>query len=118
MFLVHRFYTPFPMGSIYTHALCTYLLYSLEYNDKTFHPALKLTFEITETQLPFVDILLSITGDSISTSIYYKAADAHNSLNYSSSHPIKLRHILLSLSFSVCGSFAVMILILNAKRKK
>ena len=56
-----------------------------------FHPALKFTFEITETQLPFLDILLSITGDSISTSIHYKATDAHSFLNFSSSHPIKTK---------------------------
>ena len=62
-----------------------------------FHPALKFTFDITKTQLPFLDILLSISNDSISTSIYYKDTDAHSFLNYSSSHPIKTKN---SIPFS------------------
>ena len=52
-----------------------------------FHP-----FDVTKTQLPFFDILLSISNDSISTSIYYKDRDAHSFLNYSSSHPIKTKN--------------------------
>lgn len=62
-----------------------------------FHPSLKFTFEITETPLPFLDILLSISDDSISISIYYKDTDAQSFLNYSSSHPIKTKN---SIPFS------------------
>ena len=63
-----------------------------------YHPALKFTFQITETQLLFLDILLSITGDSISISIYCKAMDARSFLNYSIITPHQNYKIYCSLS--------------------
>ena len=56
-----------------------------------FHPALQFTHSITEESLPFLDILLSISNNQISTSIYYKPTDAHCLLNYESSHPKKCK---------------------------
>ena len=56
-----------------------------------FHPALQFTHSITEESLPFLDILLSISNDRISTSIFYKPTDAHCLLNYESSHPKKCK---------------------------
>ena len=52
---------------------------------------LKHTLIQGKTHLPFLDILLSIMGDPISTSTQYKGTDAHSALNYSSSHPIKTK---------------------------
>ena len=57
----------------------------------SFHPALQFTHSITEESLPFLDILLSISNNRISTSIFYKPTDAHCLLNYESSHPKKCK---------------------------
>ena len=51
-----------------------------------FHPALQFTHTISETELPFLDINLRISGDRIRTSIHYKATDTHSFLDYDSSH--------------------------------
>ena len=42
------------------------------------HPALQFTHTISETELPFLDINLRISGDRIRTSIHYKATDTHS----------------------------------------
>ena len=52
-----------------------------------FHPALQLTFTISELELPFLDIKLSINGSGIQTSVYYKETDTHNYLHHTSFHP-------------------------------
>ena len=62
-----------------------------------FHPALQFTHTITETELPFLDINLRISGDRIRTSIHYKATDTHSYLHYDSSDP---RHCKESLPYS------------------
>ena len=56
-----------------------------------FHPALQFTHSVTEESLPFLDILLSISSNRISTSIFYKPTDAHCLLNYELSHPKKCK---------------------------
>ena len=53
----------------------------------TFHPALQFTHTISQTQIPFLDITLSVSGSRISTSVHYKSTDTHNYLHYTSSHP-------------------------------
>ena len=62
-----------------------------------FHPALQFTHTISETELPFLDINLRISGGRIRTSIHYKATDTHSFLHYDSSHP---RHCKESLPYS------------------
>ena len=52
-----------------------------------FHPAVKFTHTITENSLPFLDTLLSISDDKITTSIHYKETDAHCYFEYNSSNP-------------------------------
>ena len=49
-----------------------------------FHPALRYTSTISETELPFLDINLHISDGRIETSIHYKDADTHNYLHFSS----------------------------------
>ena len=53
----------------------------------SFHPALKYTWEISDTSLAFPDIKLSIEGNGLCTSVHYKPTDSHSYLLYSSSHP-------------------------------
>ncbi len=62
-----------------------------------FHPALQFTWEISETSVSFLDILISINGNRLVTSVFYKPTDSHSYLLYSSSHP---NHTKRSISFS------------------
>ena len=63
----------------------------------SFHPALKYTWEISEHSLAFLDIKISINGNSLSTSVHYKPTDSHNYLLHSSSHP---QHVRNAIPFS------------------
>ena len=62
-----------------------------------FHPALQFTWEISETSVSFLDILVSIIGNRLTTSVFYKPTDSHSYLLYSSSHP---NHTKQSIPFS------------------
>ena len=63
----------------------------------TFHTALQFTWEISETSVSFLDILVSINGNLLSTSVFYKPTDSHSYLLFSSSHP---NHTKRSIPFS------------------
>ena len=64
----------------------------------SFHPALKYTWEISDTSLAFLDIKVSIEGNDLCTSVYYKPTDSHSYLLYSSSHPSRQEfHSLFSV---------------------
>ena len=63
----------------------------------SFHPALKYTWEISETSLAFLDIKVSISGNMLCTSVHYKPTDSHSYLLYSSSHP---SHVKNSIPYS------------------
>ena len=62
-----------------------------------FHPALQFTWEISETSVSFLDILVSINGNRLTTSVFYKPTDSHSYLLYSSSYP---NHTKQSIPFS------------------
>ena len=62
-----------------------------------FHPALQFTWEISETSVSFLDILVSIIGNRLVTSVFYKPTDSHTYLLYSSFHP---NHTKRSITFS------------------
>ena len=63
----------------------------------SFHWALKYTREISENSLAFLDIKISINGNSLSTSVHYKPTDSHNYLLHLSSHP---QHVKNAIPFS------------------
>ena len=63
----------------------------------SFNPALKYTWEISETSLAFLDIKVSIRGNALCTSVHYKPTDSHSYLLYSSSHP---SHVKNSIPYS------------------
>ena len=62
-----------------------------------FHPALQFTWEISETSVSFLDILVTINGNRLVTSVFYKPTDSHSYLLCCSSHP---NHTKWSISFS------------------
>ncbi|XP_062918402.1 uncharacterized protein LOC134353856 [Mobula hypostoma] len=64
-----------------------------------FHPALKFTWSISDTSLPFLDLSVSVCGDSLSTDVYYKPTDSHSYLDYSSSHPVSCKNAIPFLQF-------------------
>ena len=59
-----------------------------------FRPSLQSTNTISDTELPFLDINLRISGHSISTSVLNKVTDTHSYLYHQSSHP---RHFVASV---------------------
>ena len=42
----------------------------------SFHPALKYTWEISDTSLTFLDIKFSVEGNGLCTSVHYKPTDS------------------------------------------
>ena len=62
-----------------------------------FHPALQFTWEISKTSVSFLDILVSINGNRLVTSVFYEPTDSHSYLLYSFSHP---NHTKRSIPFS------------------
>ena len=53
----------------------------------SFHPALKFTWEISETSVTFLEINISVRDNKLATSVHYKPTDSHSYLLYSSSNP-------------------------------
>ena len=62
----------------------------------SFHPALKYTWEISDTSLAFLDIKISIEGNGLCTCVFYKPSDSHSYLLYPSLHP---SHVKNSIPF-------------------
>ena len=64
----------------------------------SFHPALKYTWEISETSsVAFLDTKVSINGNGLCTSVHYKPTDSDSYLLHSSSHP---SHVKNSIPYS------------------
>ena len=50
-----------------------------------FDPAVKFTFQISETSVTFLDMNISLKQGIFSASIHYKSTDSHSYLDYRSS---------------------------------
>ncbi len=72
-----------------------------------FHPTLQCRWEISETSVSFLDILLSINGNKLVTSVFHKPTDSHSYLLYSSSHPNHTERSIHSLSSFIFAAYAV-----------
>ena len=57
-----------------------------------FHPAIKFTFELSFTEVNFLDINIQLSDGRLSTSVFYKPTDAHSYLDYESSHSLSTRN--------------------------
>ena len=63
------------------------------------HPTIKFTSSHSSTNIPFLDVSVSLTNDgSISTDLYTKPTDKHQHLLYSSCHPL---HTKKAIPFSL-----------------
>ena len=76
-----------------------------------FHPALKYTWEISDTSLAFLNINVSVEGNGLYTSVHYKPTDSHSYLLYSSSHPSHVKNSIPYSQFLGFVIFVVMTLI-------
>ena len=84
----------------------------------SFYPALKYTWEISETSLAFLDIKVSISGNVLCTytSVHYKPTDSHSYLLYSSSQMSRTPFLILNfLDFDV---YVVMTPIFPANQRR
>ena len=74
-----------------------------------FHSALQFTCEISETCVSFLDISVSINGDTVTYTVSCKPTGSHRYLLFPSSHP---NHTMQSLTTNFCA-FAAMTQILR-----
>ena len=69
-----------------------------EVND--LHPDIKFTINESNTEMPFLDILVKKEDDRVTTDIYSKPTDTHNYLNFKSCHP---KHTKLNIPFNLAS---------------
>ena len=84
----------------------------------SFHPALKYTWEISETSIAFLDIKVSVNGNGLSTSVHYKPTDSHSYLLHSSSHPFLVKTPSRFLNFLDFDVYVVMTPIFPTNQRK
>ena len=72
--------------SIWTHGRDKLIKFLERLN--CFHPNLKFTYEISETKVNFLDLLVSLEGNELVTDLYCKSTDGHQYLHYESRNPI------------------------------
>ena len=65
--------------------------------EKIFHPALQFTWEISESSVSFLHIVVTINCNRLVTFVFYKPTDSHSYLLYSPSHS---NHTKRSIPFS------------------
>ena len=77
--------------------LCSRELHS-ELNN--LHPSIQFTINESETEMPFLDILVKKNGDVINTDLYSKPTDTHNYLDFKSCHP---KHTKVNIPFNLAS---------------
>ena len=82
----------------------------------SFHPALKYTWEISETSLAFLNIKVSISGNGLCASVHYKPTDSHSYLLHSSSHPSHVKNSIPYFQFLRLCAVMTLILLTNLKK--
>ena len=55
------------------------------------HPNINLTLTSSATNIPYLDVSVSLDGTNIHTSIYTKSTDRHGYLHYKSFHPMHIK---------------------------
>lgn len=82
---------------IWPHGLNS--LESFKSHVNSFHRGIKFTFEVSDSQISFLDVLVKLHSNSLSTSVYYKPTDNHQFLHFESAHPLSLKK---SIVYSQC----------------
>ena len=57
----------------------------------TVHPTIKVTSDISDTKISFLDLTIYIKQSALHTMLYTKPTDRHMYLNYLSEHPMSLK---------------------------
>ena len=57
----------------------------------SYHPTIKFTLEWSNTELPFLDVMVLPKNNKLSTDIYPKPTDTHQYLNHKSCHPSNIK---------------------------
>ena len=70
------------------------------------HPSICYTMEVNENSLPFLDVLVKLENDIISTDLYSKPTDSHNYLNFHSNHT---KHIKVNIPFNLASRYVTII---------
>ena len=74
-------------------------LESFKLHANSFHHSIKFTFEVSDSRISFLDVLVKLRSNSLSTSVYYKPTDNHQFLHFDSAHPLSLKK---SIVYSQC----------------
>ena len=61
---------------------------------------IKFTMERSKSNLPFLDVMIKIHGNKITTDVYSKPTDTHMYLNFNSCHP---KHIKINIPFNLAS---------------
>ena len=67
---------------------------------------IKFTFDTSEIGLPFLQLFVYKTIDTIQTDIYYKETDGHDYLPFKSSHP---RHTMENIPFNLARNICALV---------
>ena len=78
------------------------------------HPSIQFTMDTSEMSIPFLDIMVTIEGNEITTDLYYKPTNSHNYLDFYSCHP---KHTKVNVPFSLASKI-VTVVSDPAKRKE
>ena len=78
-------------------------IYDLYQILQNIHPNIKYTMECSKKEIPFLDILIQINGQKVSTDIYRKPTDTQQYLHFKSQHPKTcLKSIPYNLARRIC----------------
>ena len=64
------------------------------------HPPIQFTKNESDTNIAFLDVLVKLIGNRITTDLYCKSTDTHNYLNFGSCHP---KHTKINIPFSLAS---------------
>ena len=78
------------------------------------HPKIRFTMETSREEISFLDVLIKLKDDSVSTDIYFKTTDTHSYLNFKSCHT---KHTKTNIPFCL-ASRIVKIVSENEQQKK
>ncbi|KAJ8036978.1 hypothetical protein HOLleu_17664 [Holothuria leucospilota] len=89
----------FPLKPLHYYRYIDGALESFKTHVSSFHKSIKFTFEVSSTQIAFLEILMTVNSGAISASLYCKPTDKHLLLHFDSTHPANLKK---SIVYSQC----------------
>ena len=75
---------------ILTHGKAELKKFMEKFNN--FTPNLRFTYESSEKSISFLDLIITVSGQKLKTTLDIKSADRHQCLHYASSHPEHTKH--------------------------